>query len=179
MFTITDEAGTAGTTTVEDRDDVVDAIRGWFPEASADVTETFDSLETQLQRHEYTGDMESYLGIRIDRDGGRGLLIGASCRSTPSAARVSDTARSADGRSTNRWVRIRAPRATKRAEYNRRRRESTDKQERDRATSTAATRARSALAQQHPEEYRALYREIKRQLFAERGIPLHESREKK
>ena len=54
------------TTTVEDRDDIVDIIRPWYADAptevAAEVTEVLDHLEAALlRRHEYTGEDEAYL----------------------------------------------------------------------------------------------------------------------
>lgn len=66
QITITDEAGTSGTVTVESYD-VADTIRPWYPEAPAEVTEAIDALQVALNRGEYTGDLEAYLGITITR----------------------------------------------------------------------------------------------------------------
>ena len=63
--TITDECGTSGTVTV-DTHDVADAIRPWYPEAPAEVVEWIDTLQTALDRGDYTGGMESALGISIE-----------------------------------------------------------------------------------------------------------------
>ena len=66
MITVTDVVGTSGTVTV-DKDDVAEAIRPWFSEASAEVTEAIDSLQAALIRHEYTEGWEAALGIEITR----------------------------------------------------------------------------------------------------------------
>ena len=66
QITITDEAGTSGTVTV-DKDDVAEAIRPWYPEAPTEVTEAIDELQTALNRGEYTGGLEAYLAITITR----------------------------------------------------------------------------------------------------------------
>ena len=66
MITITDRVGTSGTVTV-DKDDAGEAIRPWYPEAPAEVTEAIENLQIALTRGEYTGDLETYLGIEIVR----------------------------------------------------------------------------------------------------------------
>jgi hypothetical protein len=64
MITVTDKVGTSGTVTV-DKDDVAEAIRPWYSEASAEVTEAIENLQVALIRHEYTGGWEAALGIEI------------------------------------------------------------------------------------------------------------------
>lgn len=66
IITITDQVGTSGTVTV-DKDDAAEAIRSWYPEPPAEVTEALDSLQTALNRNEGTGDLETALGITIER----------------------------------------------------------------------------------------------------------------
>lgn len=65
MYTITDQ-NTGQTATVEQREDVVETIAPWFPDAPAEVTDALASLHDALQRHEYTGDLEAFLGVKID-----------------------------------------------------------------------------------------------------------------
>lgn len=65
FITITDTCGDSGTVTV-DTHDVADAIRPWYPDAPAEVVEWIDTLQTALDRGDYTGDMESALGISIE-----------------------------------------------------------------------------------------------------------------
>ena len=64
MITITDKVGTSGTASV-DKADAADALRPWYPEAPAEVTEAIEKLQAALNRGEYTGDLETYLGIEI------------------------------------------------------------------------------------------------------------------
>jgi hypothetical protein len=66
MITITDRVGTSGTVTV-DKDDAAKAIRPWYTEPTAEVTEAIDALQTALTRHEDTGGWEEFLGIEIER----------------------------------------------------------------------------------------------------------------
>ena len=66
MITITDMVGDSGTVTV-DKDDAAEAIRPWYPEAPAEVTEAIDNLQAALIRHEYTEGWEACLGIKITR----------------------------------------------------------------------------------------------------------------
>lgn len=68
MYKITDIAGTDGSTTVEHRWQIVDAIRPWYPEAPADVTEALDGLDTALARHEPTDAFEEFLAITIESE---------------------------------------------------------------------------------------------------------------
>lgn len=63
-ITITDETGTSGTVTT-DRDDAAETIRNWFPHAPDEVASALDTLQQHLNRGEYTGETEAYLGIRI------------------------------------------------------------------------------------------------------------------
>lgn len=64
-YTITDLTDTDESVTVEDRDDIVPAIRPWFPDAPTEVTDTLDELERKLDRNEDTSGLEAYLAIRI------------------------------------------------------------------------------------------------------------------
>lgn len=66
MFMITDLVGASGSVTVNGRDDIVPAIRPWYVDAPAEVSEVLDRLDDALRRHEYTGEDEAYLGIHID-----------------------------------------------------------------------------------------------------------------
>ena len=66
MFKLTDNLGNT-TTTVEDTDDVRATLNGWFDITNADVSEMIDDLITALDRHEYTGDLETGLGITVER----------------------------------------------------------------------------------------------------------------
>jgi len=77
---VTDTVGADGTVRVEHRDDLVNAIRGWFvrpgdvqPSDAANdgerrVLERLDQLEAALPRgdHGTVHDATEYLGIRID-----------------------------------------------------------------------------------------------------------------
>lgn len=67
MFKLTDNLGAGTTTTVEDTDDVRVALNGWFDITNAEVSEMIDGLITALDRHEYTGDLETGLGITVER----------------------------------------------------------------------------------------------------------------
>lgn len=66
MITITDEAGTSGSVTVESAGEIADAIRGWFPEAPAEVYEAIDKLQGNLVSGSYTGDWETYLAVSVE-----------------------------------------------------------------------------------------------------------------
>lgn len=63
-ITIRDVAGTGGRVTV-DRAGAATAIQGWYPEAPTEVTEALAQLQSTLDRGEYTGGLEAFLGIAI------------------------------------------------------------------------------------------------------------------
>ena len=67
MFKLTDNLGNSTTATVEDTDDVRATLNGWFDITNAEVSEMIDGLITALDRHEYTGDLETGLGITVER----------------------------------------------------------------------------------------------------------------
>ena len=67
MFKLTDNLGNGATATVEDTDDVRATLNGWFDITNAEVSEMIDGLITALDRHEYTGDLETGLGITVER----------------------------------------------------------------------------------------------------------------
>ena len=67
MFKLTDNLGNGATATVEDADDVRATLNGWFDITNAEVSEMIDDLITALDRHEYTGDLETGLGITVER----------------------------------------------------------------------------------------------------------------
>lgn len=67
MFKLTDNLGNGTTTTVEDTNDVRATLNGWFDITNAEVSEMIDGLITALDRHEYTGDLETDLGITVER----------------------------------------------------------------------------------------------------------------
>ena len=67
MFKLTDNLGNGATATVEDTDDVRATLNGWFDITNAEVSEMIDDLITALDRHEYTGDLETGLGITVER----------------------------------------------------------------------------------------------------------------
>ena len=68
MITITDKVGTSGSVTV-DEDDAAEAIRPWYPEAPAEVTEAIEHLGIALVRRDDRAvyELEAYLGIEIVR----------------------------------------------------------------------------------------------------------------
>lgn len=66
MITVTDKVGTSGVVTV-DKDDVAEAIRPWYPEPTAEVTEAIDKLQEALNQGEYTEGWETALGVEIER----------------------------------------------------------------------------------------------------------------
>ncbi len=66
MISITDKAGTSGTVTVE-KDDAERSITPWFPEAPEDVRKALFDLQTALDRGEATSEIETFLGIAIER----------------------------------------------------------------------------------------------------------------
>lgn len=63
---VTDTVGTSGSVTV-DRDDVAESIMPWYPEAPSEVIYAIEGLQGALNQHEYTGELEEYLGIRIEK----------------------------------------------------------------------------------------------------------------
>lgn len=67
MFKLTDNLGNTTTTTVEGTDDVRATLNGWFDITNAEVSEMIDGLITALDRHEYTGDIETGLGVTVER----------------------------------------------------------------------------------------------------------------
>ena len=67
MFKLTDNLGNGATATVEDTDDVRATLNGWFDITNAEVSEMIDGLITALDRHEYTGDLETGLDITVER----------------------------------------------------------------------------------------------------------------
>ena len=67
MFKLTDNLGNGATATVEDTNDVRATLNGWFDITNAEVSEMIDGLITALDRHEYTGDLETGLGITVER----------------------------------------------------------------------------------------------------------------
>jgi hypothetical protein len=62
---VTDEV--SGNAATIDQDSLTDTIRHWFAEPPAGVTEAIEHLQRALDRGEYTGAIETYLGIRIER----------------------------------------------------------------------------------------------------------------
>jgi hypothetical protein len=62
-YTITDQAGTSGTVTVE-ADRIAETLHPWYPEAPAEVYEQIEALQTALCRGEYT-DADQYLDVRV------------------------------------------------------------------------------------------------------------------
>ena len=67
MFKLTDNLGNGATATVEDTNDVRATLNGWFDITNAEVSEMIDGLITALDRNEYTGDLETGLGITVER----------------------------------------------------------------------------------------------------------------
>lgn len=49
MIRVTDTAGDCGDVLVENHSEIVEHIRGWFPDAPAEVQETLMQLETLLR----------------------------------------------------------------------------------------------------------------------------------
>jgi hypothetical protein len=71
MITITDEVGTSGTITVEDKHDVAEAIRPWYPEAPAEVHAAIDNLQDALFRARGVEGVDfdgvgAYLGVKFE-----------------------------------------------------------------------------------------------------------------
>lgn len=60
--TVTDE-----TATVQHQWEIVDAIRPWYPEAPADVTDALDRYERSLSRDEPVDGLEAFLSVRLER----------------------------------------------------------------------------------------------------------------
>ena len=67
MFKLTDNLGNGATATVEDTDDVRATLNGWSDITNDEVSEMIDGLITALDRHEYPGDLETGLGITVER----------------------------------------------------------------------------------------------------------------
>ena len=67
MFKLTDNLGNGATATVEDTDDVRATLTGWSDITTAEGSEMIDGLIAALDRHEYTGDLETGLGITVER----------------------------------------------------------------------------------------------------------------
>lgn len=65
-ITITDRTGTNSSIMV-DKDDTTKALMQWLPHAahSAEVEGAILDLQTALDRNQYTGDLEKFLGIAI------------------------------------------------------------------------------------------------------------------
>ncbi len=70
-YNVTDVIGTSGTTTVNTLDQVVPAIRGWFPEPTDEITEALEELDRQLTSHSQGGgwrEVAEFLGIDVEED---------------------------------------------------------------------------------------------------------------
>lgn len=65
-ITITEKIGGDRIVTV-DKDQAEHAITPWFPDAPEDVRKALFDLQTALDRNEYTGDLEVFLGIEISQ----------------------------------------------------------------------------------------------------------------
>lgn len=65
-ITITDEIGDNGTVTV-DSSDVIETLREWFTDAPTEIDSAIAEIQDQLNRGDYTGENEAYLGIRMSR----------------------------------------------------------------------------------------------------------------
>jgi hypothetical protein len=63
--TVTDVTGTSLSATVE-RDDVERAITPWFPGPPEELRKALFDLQARLDRNGFTGDLEVYLGIKIE-----------------------------------------------------------------------------------------------------------------
>lgn len=49
-------------------EDVAEAIRPWFPEATDDIENAIDELQGCLMRDEYHDDLAQYLDLSVERD---------------------------------------------------------------------------------------------------------------
>ncbi len=47
--------------------DIADTIGPWFPEAPAQVSEAIRDLQKRAMRNQFLGDLETFLGLRVDR----------------------------------------------------------------------------------------------------------------
>lgn len=54
-----------GSTATGDADELETAIRGWNPDAPAEVNEAITDLAGKLRRREYTGAEEAFLAVTI------------------------------------------------------------------------------------------------------------------
>ena len=78
-YTITDQAGTNGTITV-DSFDVADALRGWFAADEAEVQQAVTDLQAAIERRDpVQWELAEYLGISIAViDGDAADMIGGA-----------------------------------------------------------------------------------------------------
>lgn len=63
-YTITDTH--TNTTTTGDAYDTEDTVRGWYPDASAEVTDMLDTLFASLRAGRPDSDTEAALGLTIE-----------------------------------------------------------------------------------------------------------------
>ena len=62
-YTITDTI--TGTETTCDAYNIADSIRPWFADAPTEITEAIQDLENAVRAGEYTGELESFLAVRV------------------------------------------------------------------------------------------------------------------
>ena len=63
IYTVTDD--NTGATVTGDVYDIEDTIRGWFPEAPADVTEALDDLIGSMRARYVNTDAAAALGLTV------------------------------------------------------------------------------------------------------------------
>lgn len=64
-YLITDEAGTSGTVIVHP-DELVDVLRGWYPDAPADVDDALTDLADALHDGVDHDPPATFLGVRVE-----------------------------------------------------------------------------------------------------------------
>ena len=62
-YTITDTI--TNTKITCDANAIADSIRPWFEDAPAEITEAIEALENAVRAGAYTGELESFLAVRV------------------------------------------------------------------------------------------------------------------
>lgn len=78
---ITDHAGTSGTETVDDLSEVADVIRGWCPDAPADIENAIVELDDALARgdEDQVDGLTALLAVTIEHVGDETCLTCDAC----------------------------------------------------------------------------------------------------
>lgn len=64
-YTITDTI--TGAVATGDTSDLIDTVSTWYPEAPQEVIDGIGDLLVALRQGEYTGELESFLGLHVER----------------------------------------------------------------------------------------------------------------